>query len=80
MKKADYQAKLEELGLDTEGTVKELKARLAEVPDAPLVTSAAKPKVSGRGRESDARKAYRTSAHTPKTRRGPRNEQRPFKK
>lgn len=80
MKKADYQAKLEALGLDTEGTVKELKARLAGTPKPPLVTSAVEPKAKGRVRELPARKAYRMSAHTPKTRRGPRNEQRPLKK
>lgn len=75
MNKTELQERLGALGLDTEGTVKELKARLAGVPEKPLVTSAVKEKVSGRGKEDSARKAYRMGAHYPKTRKGPRNNQ-----
>ena len=80
MKKAELQAQLKSLGLSEEGTVKELKARLAGVPEKPLVTSAVKKDTTVRVVEPKARKAYRMSAHQPKTRRGPRNLQRAAKK
>ena len=69
MKKADLVEKLEELGLDTEGTVKELQERLAEAPEKPVVKAEPKARAKGRERELPARKAYRMGSKTPKSKR-----------
>ena len=69
MKKKDLIAKCVEAGLNAEGTMQQLRDRLEAWSKKP------KPTVAAPVEESDARKAYRMSSHTPKVRKRPRNEQ-----
>lgn len=69
VKKEDLIKEAVELGLSSEGTVKQLKDRIAEFKATPKVGK------SERLKADPARHKYRNSAHIPKTRRGPRNLQ-----
>jgi hypothetical protein len=63
VKKAELQAQLGSMGLPVEGTVKELKARLAGGVEKPLVTVG---KAKAKGKVADDRKSYRMRRHLPK--------------